>query len=467
MTRRECLAALAAPALVSSEPLSIENDPLRPRYHFVPPRNWMNDPNGLVYHNGLYHLFYQYNPNGAYWGDMHWGHATSPDMVHWTHLPVALAPVPGGPDKDGVFSGCCRIHNGVPTIFYTGVSPETQNIILANNDLTSFRRFPGNPVIAYPPEGLEVTAFRDPCVWQEGEDWMMAIGSGRKGGNGLVLLYRSRDLAHWQYLHPLAESARAADGVIWECPNFLPLRPTSVLIVSADRPIRKPFYWTGRYESRRFEAKKMGAIDDGGYCYAPQVFVDGKGREILFGWIPEGRTVAAQKASGWAGAQSIPRLLEVSSAGDVLMHPIPEFEMLRGAEVGDPAKLRGDSYEVAAEFAASDFGQSGLALRVSGDGRLRTVLLYDARTHQLSLDRTHSSDTKDNEQDVRTASLSLASGEPLRLRVFLDRSIIEVFANDRVVMTSRIYPPAVACVGFEVVNSPSLRRFRAWPMHSA
>jgi beta-fructofuranosidase len=464
VTRRECLAALAAPALVASESSPVENDPLRPSYHFLPPRNWMNDPNGLIYHKGLYHLFYQYNPDGAYWGNMHWGHATSPDMVHWKHLPIALAPVPGGPDKDGVFSGCCRMHNGVPTIFYTGVSPETQNIILANDDLTRFRRFAGNPVIAHPPEGLEVTAFRDPNVWQEGEDWMMAIGSGRKGGNGMVLLYRSRDLAHWEYLHPLAEAARAEDGVIWECPNFLALRPVSVLIVSADHPIRKPFYWTGNYENRRFEARKMGAIDDGGYCYAPQVFLDGRGRQILFGWVPEGRTVAAQKAAGWAGAQSIPRILEVSPGGELLMRPVPEFEMLRGAAISDPAKLKGDSYEIEAEFAASR--SSGLAIRVSPDGRLRTVVRFDAQTGRLSIDRTHSSDNKDNEQDVRDAALSLSPAEPLRLRVFLDRSIIEVFANERVVMTSRIYPPA-ECTGFDVLNPALLRRFCAWPMRPA
>ena len=146
------------------------------------------------------------------------------------------------------------------------------------------------------------------------------------------------------------------------------------------------------------------------------------------------------------------------------MRPIPEFEVLRGAGIHDPGKLKGDSYEIEAEFAASS--SSGLVLRASPDGRLRTVVRFDAKTHRLSIDRTHSSDNKDNEQDVRDAPLSLAPAEPLRLRVFLDRSIVEVFANERVVMTSRIYPPA-ECTGFEVLNPSSLRRFRAWPMRPA
>src|SRR2546423_13522026 len=105
-------------------PQSAPVDPHRPHYHFLPPSNWMNDPNGLIHWKGQYHLFYQYNPNGALHGTIHWGHAVSPDLVHWEHLPIALAPTPGGPDKDGIWSGCAVDNDGIPTIFYTGVLPE-------------------------------------------------------------------------------------------------------------------------------------------------------------------------------------------------------------------------------------------------------------------------------------------------------------------------------------------------------
>ncbi len=464
MTRREVL-AMAAAGTMAVNGAGAANDPLRPGFHFMPPANWMNDPNGLIQHKGIYHLFYQYNPNGAYWGDMHWGHATSADMVHWKHLPVALAPVKGGPDKDGVFSGCCRMNGKTPTIFYTGVSPETQNIIEANDDLTEFKRIAANPVIAHPPEGLEVTAFRDPNVWREGDEWMMAIGSGRKGGNGMVLLYASSDLKTWRYLHPLAESQSEHDGVIWECPNFFPLGDKWVLMVSADHPIRKPFYWTGRYEGRKFIAEKMGSMDDGGYYYAPQVFVDGKGRTVMFGWVPEGRTVEAQKASGWAGAQGVPRVLGMGKDGVVEMRPIPEMEALRGKRVEKAAALKGAQLEIKAEFDGGTGEACGLAVRVSADGKTRTVVRWEDGV--LIVDRSRSSEGAENEREEKSAELKLERGERLRLHVFVDRSIVEVFANGRVCMTSRIYPEGRDCVGVEAIGAERLKAFEGWEMKKA
>ena len=462
ITRRQWLSTAA---LASASALAAGEDPLRPRFHFMPPKNWMNDPNGLIQLHGVYHLFYQYNPNGAYWGDMHWGHATSNDLVHWRHLPVALAPIPGGPDKDGVFSGCCRLNNGVPTIFYTGVSPETQNVITANGTLTEFQRSPANPVIAHPPSGLAVTAFRDPFVWREGDEWMMAIGSGLKDGNGTVLLYNSTDLAHWTYLHPLATAARPEDGIIWECPNFFPLRDKWVLFVSADHPIRKPFYWTGRYENRRFIAEKMGSLDDGGYFYAPQTFLDERGRRLVLGWIPEGRTVDAQKAAGWAGAQSVPRLLDLDASGRLVMKPIPEFTSLRGRKISKPEDLRGDSFEISAQFAATD-KPIAIELRASPDGRERTFVTYTPATRELAIDRRASSLSRNTERDPHT--VTLPPGGPLHLRIFLDRSIVEVYANETVCLTSRIYPTLPASLGFKLNDREfALHSFDAWEISPA
>src|SRR5713226_1466010 len=138
ISRRRFLAQLAAsaagsaaasslfaqfPAAAKSLPLRLAADPLRPQFHLLPAKNWMNDPNGPIYYNGRYHMFFQYNPNAAVWGDMHWAHASSPDMIHWHHEPVAVAPTPGGYDRDGVFSGCIVVDRGTPTMIYTGVEP--------------------------------------------------------------------------------------------------------------------------------------------------------------------------------------------------------------------------------------------------------------------------------------------------------------------------------------------------------
>ena len=143
MRRREFLAlGGAVPLLAADVPASkMAADPHRPQYHFLPAANWMNDPNGPIYWQGQYHMFYQYNPNGAYWGDMHWGHAVSPDLVHWKHLPVALAPTAGGPDKDGVFSGCAIVDGGVPTVLYTGVNPEVQCLATSDDRLINWEKY--------------------------------------------------------------------------------------------------------------------------------------------------------------------------------------------------------------------------------------------------------------------------------------------------------------------------------------
>src|SRR5512143_2626508 len=146
---------------MSMETLPLPNPPgpdsadrHRPRFHFLPERNWMNDPNGLIQWKGQYHLFYQYNPNGPFHGTIHWGHAVSGDLVHWAHLPVALAPTPDGPDKDGCWSGCAVDNGGVPTLIYTGVHPQTQCLAWSDDDLLTWKKHAGNPVLPAPPPQL-------------------------------------------------------------------------------------------------------------------------------------------------------------------------------------------------------------------------------------------------------------------------------------------------------------------------
>jgi len=236
------------------------DDALRPQFHLLPAANWMNDPNGPIYFGDRYHMFYQYNPNGAFWGTMHWAHATSPDMVYWHHEPIALEPTPNSFDRDGVFSGCAVIDDTkgqpTPTIIYTGVLPptnpreitlndgqhkwrEVQALATSRDGLLTWQK-QGEPIIAYPPEGIAVSGFRDPCVWREGNEWMMAIGSGFAGKHGAILLYKSPDLRKWTYMHPLIEggpvfgsSVNPVDsGEMWECPDFFLLGGKHVLLIS-------------------------------------------------------------------------------------------------------------------------------------------------------------------------------------------------------------------------------------------
>src|SRR5262249_12018171 len=144
-----------------------------------PPANWMNDPNGLIQWKGVYHIFYQYNPEGAFHHKIHWGHATSTDLVHWTHLPIALAPTPNSPDEDGCWSGCAVDNDGMPTIVYSGRGGTQELPCIATSDdvdtLLTWQKYSGNPVIEAPPEGLDIVEFRDHCVWREGATWYQVI----------------------------------------------------------------------------------------------------------------------------------------------------------------------------------------------------------------------------------------------------------------------------------------------------
>jgi beta-fructofuranosidase len=214
-------------------------DPHRPAFHFLPEKHWMNDPNGLIQWKGQYHMFYQYNPHGAFHGTIHWGHAISRDLVHWEHLPIALAPTPDGVDKDGCWSGCAVNNNGAPTLLYTGVYPQVQCIATSSDDLLTWQKHP-HPVITAPPPEIEVHAggeIRDPFVWKEKDQWYMLLGSRIEGAGGLILLYRSEDLLHWEYLHPLLTGdANQMEpfwtGTMWECPNFIDFGEKRTLIIS-------------------------------------------------------------------------------------------------------------------------------------------------------------------------------------------------------------------------------------------
>jgi len=459
----------------------LSSDPQRPRYHFLPPSNWMNDPNGLSQWDSQYHLFYQYNPLAARGGVIHWGHAVSADLVHWADLPIALSPTPGGPDADGCWSGCIVNNGGVPTMMYTGVRSGAQRPCLATSDdgLLTWRKHPGNPVIAAPPAGVDAVDFRDHCIWQEGESWYQVIGSKIDGVGGAALLYRSRDLIEWEYLHPLCVGDQAETGTIWECPDFLALGDKHVLLISPI-PLRKTLYMVGTYADHRFTPERAGVVDAGGHFYAPQSMRDARGRRLIWGWVWEGRDEPAQQAAGWAGVMSLPRVLELLPDGTVGFAPAPELESLRERHWGwrdlqlTPAaanvlaEVHSDTLEISAEFAPGDAAAFGIDVRCSADRGERTRIVYDRARQHLEIDRRQSSASVADQHDSYGGTLALKDGEPLTLRVFVDRSVIEVFANGRLCLTSRVYP-SEASLGvalFAQGGSVDVRAIDVWNMKS-
>ncbi len=447
----------------------LATDPQRPQYHFLPAANWMNDPNGPLQWKGEYHLFYQYNPNGAFWGTMHWGHARSRDLVHWEHLPIALAPTKGGPDKDGVFSGSAFVNRGVPTLVYTGVNPETQ-CLASSDDMIRWKKFAGNPVIASPPLGLRVTGFRDPSVWREGDTWLLTVGAGFRGRGGAVLLYASKDGIQWDYLHTLWEGPAfvsqaskdwpandpVSTGEMWECPDFFPLGDKHVLLVSTQGFV---FYLIGSYRDRKFHPESQGRADLGGHVYAVKTMTDDRGRRILWGWIREARSEPAYRAAGWAGVTTLPRVLTLRQDSRLGIEPAEELTTLRGdhrrmANVAVSPEtsallegVRGDRLEIVAEFDPGDAEEFGLRLRSAPQGQEQTLLVCSRKKRRLFLDPTRSSLSLDVQRDVQGGSFELQPDEKLRLRIFLDGSVVEVFANGRAALAERVYPTRADSLG--------------------
>lgn len=244
------------------------SDPHRPRYHFLPPENWLNDPNGPIWYDGRHHLFYQHNPDEAKWGNIHWGHAVSDDLVHWEDWPMALIPGTEGVDELHCFTGCAFVQeDGTPTIAYTGINPgadpqarrhESQSLAVSQDGMLTWQKIAQNPVIADPPEGLDVTGFRDPCVWREGDSWYMVIGSGIEDEGGAVLAYRSRDLIDWEYLGPLMVGDAEEHGTMWECPDFFPLGEAHLLLVST---LGRQMFLTGGWDREQFMPTGEGWAD--------------------------------------------------------------------------------------------------------------------------------------------------------------------------------------------------------------
>lgn len=501
--RRAFLTALGTAAAISSCPKSLRGDPQpdpsrdpnRPSCHLLPPHNWMNDPNGPIFWKGKYHLFYQLNPHAAVWGDMHWGHAVSPDMIHWQHQPIALAPTPGGPDSEGCFSGSAVVFNGKPTFIYTGVQNappdqvtlhdgndklrETQLLATAEDDnLLHWKKDP-QPVIPTPPPGMKVTGFRDPCPWREGDTppavssnrssslgwWYCGIGSGQRGVGGFVLLYRSSNLRHWDYIGKLAEGKPNGkntpnpcdSGEMWECPDFFPLDKNHCLFYSTEG---KVIWSTGAYDpqAHRFTPARSGVLDHGAY-YAPKSFLAPDGRRILWGWIQETRPEAAFSAAGWAGCMALPRVLNIGAQGQLEMNPAHEVEKLRGpvakATVTPAAPFRLQLPHLRRELGLhiNLLSHTVATIRLISAGQSAWELTLDVPANQIRCGQ------------IRFPLPGLPWPRP-NLRLFLDGSVIESFIGAREALTSRVYDLQPGATTLEVsMAGPGRLDLETWPLN--
>ncbi|MCB0125842.1 MAG: glycoside hydrolase family 32 protein, partial [Caldilineaceae bacterium] len=331
----------AMESVAAAEPKAAA-DPTRPVYHFHPPANWMNDPNGTIYHNGYYHLFYQHNPYGDTWGHMHWGHARSTDLVQWEQLPIALWPsLDAG--EEHVFSGCAAVNGaGEPMLIYTSVKTGDRDSRAANEqwaavgdaDWINWQKHPENPILALETHGGPPFEkdWRDPFIFTEAGRTFLVLG-GEYDNVAAVALYEATDdsLAHWRYCKLLYQESRTTTRFM-ECPNFFKVGEKWVLLTSPYQPVE---YVVGDFdvETLTFIPEHEGTLDPGAddvpNFYASNILYDPNGRCILLGWIrgfPSGK--------GWNGCLALPRVLAIAPDGRPEQLPLPQLQQLRDQHIG-------------------------------------------------------------------------------------------------------------------------------------
>jgi beta-fructofuranosidase len=462
--------------------------PHMPRFHLRPQRNWINDPVGFTKVGDRYHVFFQYNPLGSEPGIKHWGHAVSRDLVDWEILPIALSPTEGGPDEGGCWSGSITTLVEPAHLFYTGVRHDPMRgrsevvcLALGDPDLQSWRKHP-DVLIPGPPVELDTVGFRDPFIWHDGDAWCLLVGSGIRGYGGAILLYRSEDLLSWRYdgvfFSVASMQSHHEMGAMWECPQLVPLEDRYVLLLSIDNPVRPVLYVVGHVDGSRFVAERIGRLDLGPDFFAPTTLVDDDSRPLIIAWAPEGRSSDAQIAAGWAGVMTQPRALTHGPGGGLYTAPARELVMLRRTHwqgvgialpngVDVPMPLAGSRLEIAVLVRAGGASLVGLRFRMSPDGHEATVVSVDIATGRLTFDRTASSLAPDSTPGVYGGVAEWAPGERFRLHLFVDESIVELFVDDTLALTGRIYPTRADSIGiaaFAVGGAAEIEAIDIWQL---
>ncbi len=432
----------------------------RPTYHLSPDQ-WINDPIPF-YWEGVYHLFFQHNPKGAWWGNICWGHATSSDLIHWNQHDIALSPTPYSGDQQGCWTGCLFHHDGDFHIFYTGVTEREypnrsqfnpidswfQTLCRASSpDLFIWSSLASDPLTITPP-AHSGDCFRDPHVWKEGHRWHLIIGGEQKQGTGgAIFRYTSEDWKTWDSQGTFYHQPSAKGDWI-ECPDFFKLGTQHILLVSSQPkglPLTgfdKRCTWIrGEYHNSNFLPIQQGALDTG-YFYAAKSTQGPDGRRLLWGWIPERISETDQRKRGWSGNLSLPREIRTLPDGQMRIVPIPEIQALRHAtlEIHLP---RVDSASQTSRFLFPHqvFWNSEhweALINFNPENCHTCGLQFEYGSQSLVLKYHHNRSTFQGQQ------VSLDEDGQLRLHIFRDGSILEIFANEQVCHTHRLYEESLA-----------------------
>ena len=442
----------------------------RPVYHHTPAYGWMNDPNGMFYKDGTYHLYFQHNPYGSTWGNMTWGHSTSTDLVHWNYEGDAILPDAWGT----VFSGSAVVDRdntagfGRDAIvgFYTSAksSPwgdvQMQSLVYSTDGGKTFTKYAGNPILTSTERD-----FRDPKVfwYAPGKHWVMTLAVGQE-----MQFFSSTNLKDWRYESSFGLK-HGSHGGVWECPDLieLPVEGTNekrwVLICNINPG--GPFggsatqYFVGTFDGKKFTNEfptKTKWMDYGKDHYATVTFSNAPdGRCIALGWMSNWQYAAQVPTKQYRSANTIARDLSLfRKDGDLLLKSAPskEIEAAREEKKSVPQFRVGDAYSIdnlldgndgayEIELEIRNNGAEKLAFTLQNGKGESVVMYYDAATRQFVMDRTNSGETSFS-RDFPAMTVSPATGgDDFRLRLFVDRSSIEAFVDGgKYVMTNIVFP---------------------------
>lgn len=429
----------------------VKSGSMRQRYHFMAEAGWLNDPNGLIFYKGRYHYFYQYNPYDVCWGEMYWGHAVSKDLLHWEYLPVALAPSEeyDHHPEGGCFSGSAIEHEGRLYLIYTGTAYNENGCVQSqcvavSEDGIHFHKYEGNPVISA-PEGIEPANFRDPKVWKYESSFYLICG-GKKDNRAHALLYRSEDLLNWKFVNTMLES-RGEFGTMFECPDFYSVGDKDVLMFS---PMglgeRTSVYVVGEldYKTGVFQPEVTGEIDWGFDFYAPQSFLDPKGRRVLVAWangwqwMPWWKDWGASSKEGWCGFFNLPRQVRLMPNHMLQFVPVEEFKQLRNGHEcrydvnvqQEPVTISGGDGVAFESRIVLDLERTEahtIILELRSNGKQKTIVTVDLKKGKLTVDRNSADGWS---KGTARSNLFLKGKKTLDIHIFSDQSSIELFSCD-------------------------------------
>lgn len=437
----------------------------RPGYHFTPEENWMNDPNGMVYYKGEYHLFFQYNPDANVWGPMHWGHAVSEDLVNWEELPVALYP----DDLGNIFSGSAVVdkHNtagfktgdeDVLVAIFTHQNPETneqyQSLAYSNDKGRSWEKYEGNPVLI----NEDKTDFRDPkVIWhEETQRWVMVVAAGQE-----ILFYSSPNLKEWKFLQSFGHG-HGAHGGVWECPDLFIVRNENgeerwALLVSinlgAPNGGSGTQYFLGSFDGETFQTSQAESkwLDYGTDNYAGVTWSnEPNDRNLFIGWMSNWAYAQDVPTTAWRSAMTLPRTLELSDSGDLLLSkPAEEISSVlasnnvefnaSGVDIQDNPVLKNGTFQI---HTTLDLSEENSVQLFWGNETSGVSIQYDKTTSEFLINR---SDAGYNFNNLNNNNLVvpyiLPESNELELEIWVDKSSVEIFVNggERVI-TFLIFP---------------------------